>query len=331
MEADAPTWNNGKFGSRIPRHQEPGLARPSTQAGGMDLLWPALGISIVVAFVFYVLANHWQRMLRQQSWMIRRLTERLRDVEEMSHPEFLRRLNEAAPSPLEQVFTFSFRLSDFFWRDVLNIQEEDLRFIRTTGSFPGSVKIERWRGHSVATVTEVLPESKSAGWQTRSLDLYSEGAKNGDGVILWEMPLVRPQGSAERPPSLELVIRDNSIDLCGHLLPGARPSENGLGGNGHVGIGHSDEITFFRVPLDAAHLAEFRSHDPLGEAKNGNGNSVGDQLKANGGSWQAFYSSEVEGQGIEWNLRVRDLCKKGEWEQWKVLESTPVSVLGEEK
>jgi hypothetical protein len=297
----------------------------------MDLLWPALGISVVVAFVFYVLANHWQRMLRQQSWMIRRLTERLRDVEEMSHPEFLRRLNEAAPSPLEQVFTFSFRLSDFFWRDVLNIPEKDLHFIRATGSFPGSVKIERWRGHSVATVTEVLPESKAAGWQTRSLDLYSDGTKNGDEVILWEMPLARPKGTAERPPSLELVIRGNSIDLCGHLSPGAPPSGNGHSDNGHIGGEHTGEIVFFRVPLDAADLAEFRSHDPLGETKNGNGNSAGDQLNANGASWQAFYSSEDENQGIEWNLRVRDLCKKGEWERWKVLESAPVSVLGEEK
>jgi len=297
----------------------------------MDLLWPALGISVVVAFVFYVLANRWQRLLRQQSWMIRRLTERLRDVEEMSHPEFVRRLNDAAPSPLEQVFTFSFRLSDFFWRDVLNIPEEDLRFIRTTGSFPGSVKIERWRGHSVATVTEVLPESKSAGWQTRSLDLYSEGPKSGNEVILWEIPLARPKGTAERPPSLALVIRDNSIDLCGHLPPAALLSENGLAGDGHVDSGHKDEIVFFRVPLDAAHLAEFRSHDPLGEAKNGSGNSVGDQFKTNGSSWQAFYSSADENQGIEWQLRVRDLCKKGEWERWKVLESAPVSVLREEE
>jgi hypothetical protein len=292
----------------------------------MDLLWPALGISVVVAFVFYVLANHWQRMLRQQAWMIRRLTERLRDVEEMSHPEFLRRLHEATPSPLEQVFTFSFRLSDFFWREVLGISERDLRLIRTGGSFPGSVKIERWRGHSVATVTEVLPESKSAGWQTRSLDLYAEGTTSGDEVILWEIPLARPNGTAERPPTLELVIRENSIDLCGHLSP-AMPAN----GNGHGDNGQGDEIVFFRVPLDAAHLAEFRSHDPLGEPKNGNGKSGAEEIQATGNSWQAFYSSEDENQGIEWQLRVRDLCKKSEWERWRVLESAPVTVLEEEK
>ena len=292
----------------------------------MDLLWPALGISLIVAFVFYVLASHWQRMLRQQSWMIRRLTERLRDVEEMSHPEFLRRLHQATPSPLEQVFTFSFRLSNFFWREILGISEDDLRFIRTGGSFPGSVKIERWRGHSVATITEVLPESKSAGWQTRSLDLYAEGTKSGDEVTLWQIPLARPNGTTERPPSLELVIRENSINLCGHL-PLAAPAS----GNGHGDNERGGEIVFFRVPLDAAHLAEFRSHDPLGEAMNGEGKSGAGGIQANGHSWQAFYSSEDESQGIEWQLRVRDLCKKSEWERWKVLESAPVSVLGEEK
>ena len=290
----------------------------------MDLLWPALGISVIVAFVFYVLASYWQRLLRQQSWMIRRLTERLRDVEEMSHPEFLRRLHESAPAPLEQVFTFSFRLSDVFWREVLSISEDDLRVIRTGGSFPGSVKIERWRGHSVATITEVLPESKSAGWQTRSLDLYSEGTGSGDEMILWEIPLARPKGTAERPPSLELVIRENSIDLCGHL-PSAAPAS----GNGDDG--QTDEVVFFRVPLDAANLAEFRSHDPLGGAKSGNGNSVVGEMEAHGNSWQAFYSSDDENQGIEWQLRVRDLCKKSEWERWRVLETGPVSVLGEEK
>jgi hypothetical protein len=291
----------------------------------MDLLWSALGISLIVAFVFYVLANHWQRMLRQQSWMIRRLTERLRDVEEMSHPEFLRRLHEAVPSPLEQVFTFSFRLSDVFWREVLGISEDDLRFIRTGGSFPGSVKIERWRGHSVATITEVLPESKLAGWQTRSLDLYAESTKSGDDVILWEIPLARPKGTVERPPSLELVIRENSIELCGQRLLAARASGNWQGVDGQT-----EEISFFRVPLDAAHLVEFRSHDPLGEADDGAGKLNAEEIQANGNSWQGFYSSEDENQGIEWQLRVRDLCKKAEWERWKVLESAPVSVLGEE-
>jgi len=292
----------------------------------MDLLWPALGISLIVAFVFYVLANYWQRMLRQQSWMIRRLTERLEDVEEMSHPEFLRRLNQAAPSPLEQVFTFSFRLSDLFWRNVLSGSEEDLRLIRTNGSLPASIKVERWRGHSVATITEVLPESKSAGWQTRSLDLYAGESRNGDSVTLWEIPLERPRATAERPARLELLIRENSIDLCGHLPALAPVSANGCGHHGE-----SESIVFFRVPLDAAQLTEFRRSDPLGEATNGNGNLRAENVPAQSGYWQGFYSSGDPSQGIEWQLHVRDLSKKGEWDRWKILEPRPVSVRRQEK
>lgn len=52
----------------------------------MEILWPALGIGVIVAFVFYVLAQHWHRVLRQQSFTIRRLHERVRDLEEMSDP-----------------------------------------------------------------------------------------------------------------------------------------------------------------------------------------------------------------------------------------------------
>jgi hypothetical protein len=302
------------------------LAQRIWKAGEMDLLWPALGISLIVAFVFYALANYWQRMLRQQSWMIRRLTERLEDVEEMSHPEFLRRLNQATPSPLEQVFTFSFRLSDRFWRNVLSVPEEDLKFIRASGSLPASIKVERWRGHSVATITEVLPESKSAGWQTRSLDLYAGESKNGDSVTLWEIPLERPRGTAERPPSLALLIRENSIDLCGHLPALAPVSASGCGQHGE-----SENIVFFRVPLDAAHLTEFRRSDPLGEGTNGHGNLRAENVQANSGYWQGFYSSDDPNQGIEWQLHVRDLSKKSEWDRWKIVEPAQVSVVRQEK
>ena len=62
--------------------------------GAMDILWPALAIAAIVAFVFYVLAQHWQRVLRQQAWTIRRLFERVRNLEEMADPEFRRRLSE---------------------------------------------------------------------------------------------------------------------------------------------------------------------------------------------------------------------------------------------
>jgi hypothetical protein len=274
----------------------------------MEILWPAAGISVIVVFVFFVLAQHWQRILRHQSWTIRRLIERMQQLEEVGDPEFQRRLVQFLPSPLEQIFTFSFRLDESFWRETLRASAEDLKFIRAFGSFFGSVKIERWRGRTVATVTEVLPESKAAGWQTRTFDFYAEDGKSGKALTLWELPLGRPRGAAERTPSLGLLLRQDSLELC--TCHGAAAN-----GNGHTGESSNKEISFFRVPLDAARLAEFRSQDPPG---GGNG-SV-----AAGNSWQAFYACENEKAGFEWHLSLRDLEKKAEWEQWKILESAPV-------
>jgi hypothetical protein len=280
----------------------------------MEILWPALGIGAIVMFVFFVLAQHWQRVLRQQSWTIRRLLERVRDLEEMTDPELRRRLNESAPLPLEQVFTLTFRLSDRFWGDALHTTEDDMRFIREFGSFVGSVKLERWRSHTVATITEVLPDRKATGWQTRSLDFYPDAAKSGGALTLWELALARPGLSAERPPSLELVLRENSVDLMGHLAGGAAANGN------RTQTGH-EEAMLFRVPLDTSLLAEFRSHDPSDGADNGSGNSGADEILAGANSWHAFYSGCNDDLGIEWQLRMRDLNRKSEWERWKILES----------
>src|ERR1039457_2168628 len=184
----------------------------------MDILWTAVGIAVIVAFVFYVLAQHWQRLLRQQNWTIRRLFERVQSLEEMADPEWRRRLSDAVPVPLEQVFTLSFRLDDRFWHDAVRSTEDDLKFIREYGSFVGAVKLERWRSHTVATITEVLPDRKATGWQTRALDFYPDPARNGDALSLWELALSRSGLSAERPPSLELQLRANSLELRGHLI-----------------------------------------------------------------------------------------------------------------
>jgi hypothetical protein len=282
----------------------------------MDILWPALGIAVIVGFVFYVLAQHWQRILRQQNWTVRRLFERVQSLEEMADPEWRRRLGDAAPMPLEQVFTFSFRLADRFWRDALRSTEDDQKFIREFGSFVGAVKLERWRSHTVATITEVLPDRKATGWQSRSLDFYPDPTKSSDALSLWELALSRTGLSAERPPSLELLLRANSLELRGHLIS-AIP---GASGNGHRAAADDGDVLFFRVPLDTARLAEFRGHDPADAGSNGNG--AHGEAGINGNSWQAFYSHQDEYLGIEWQLRLRDLTRKSEWERWKILEST---------
>jgi hypothetical protein len=287
----------------------------------MEILWPAMGIGVIVVFVFFVLAQHWQRVLRQQSLAIRHLVERVRNLEEMADPELRRRLSEAAPVPLEQVFTLSLRLSDRFWRDALRTTEEDRKFIRELGTFLGSVKLERWRSHTVATIAEILPDRKTTGWQTRSLDFYPDPAKRDDAMTLWELALSRPGLAAERPPSLDLVLRADSLELRGHLAPAQEPASV----NGRRTADREDVI-FFRVPLDPALLAEFRSADPLAlegetDAENGGGNLPPDEMATSESSWQAFYSDCNEALGIEWQLRLRDLSKKAEWDRWRILES----------
>ncbi|MFZ0978107.1 MAG: hypothetical protein WAN23_01785 [Candidatus Acidiferrales bacterium] len=288
----------------------------------MDILWPAIGIGVIVGFIFFVLAQHWRQVLNQHAWTIRRLTERVRDLEDIADPEFRRRLGEASPMPLEQVFTLTFRLNDRFWRDAVHTTDENLQFIREFGSFVGSVKLDRWRSHTVATVSEVLPDRKESGWRMRSLDFYPDPAKPGRGLTLWELALVRTKFSTERPPSLELILRDNSIDLIGHLAPWEGSGGNGHGGNEHGGNGHGaseyEDVIFFRVPLDTNQLAEFRSHDPSNEG--GNGSETGAGPAPAGVSWQAFYSGGDETLGIEWQLRLRDLARKSQWDRWKILE-----------
>jgi len=276
----------------------------------VEIIGTAMAISLVVGFVFFILAQHWQRVLKQQSWAIRRLTERVRDLEEMADPEFLRRLNESTPSPLEEVFTFSFRVGDSFWRQTVGLSEPDFEYVRMIGSVPGSVKIERWRGHMVARITEVMPESKAAGWNTRTLDVYPEKASKSEPVVLWEVPLARASGPDE-PPSLRLVLDDALLKLEAQSASGRWSDEPAA----------RTEDVFFSVPLDPARLVEFRSRDSLRAEDNGDSHAATD-----GAAWQAFYSFEDEARGFEWHLWIRDLRKKAEWDRWKILEGTPVSV-----
>lgn len=281
----------------------------------MDILWPALGIAVIVVFVFYVLAQYWGRLLKEQSWTIRRLFERVQSLEDMADPAWRRRLTDASPVPLEQVFNFSFNLRERFWDDAVCLGPDDRKYIRDYGSFVGSVKLERWRSHTVATVTEVLPDRKASGWQARSLDYYPDPTKMGDALSLWELALARPGLSTDRPPSLELLLRPNAIELRGHVIAGVQQSS----GSGEAIPTDVGDIVFFRVPLDAAALAEFRSHDPA--ESSGNGNGAATEPHANGNSWQAFYSFYSDELGIEWQLRLRDLTRKSEWERWKILDS----------
>jgi len=202
----------------------------------------------------------------------------------------------------------------------VHASDENLAFIREFGSFVGSVKLERWRSHTVATVTEVMPDRKATGWQTRSLDFYPDTRKSSDSLALWDLPLARTGPSAERPPSLELLLRQDSVDLIGHLAVSSN-------GNGHRSGTGRDDVVFFRVPLDTAKLAGFRSIDPSEGYADGNGSMAADGTN----SWHAFYADKNESLGIEWQLRLRDLNRKSEWERWKILESAAIPLATRDK
>jgi hypothetical protein len=287
----------------------------------MEILWPALGICAVVCLVLYVLAGHWQRVLRQQSWMIRKLAERVKSLEEVSDPQFRQRLGESSPMPLEQVFTFSFRLSEQFWRGTLALTDEDWEFIRRFGSFVGSLKLERWRSHTAATITELLPASATEPWQRRSLDYYPGDGKEDEAHSLWELPLCLPNRPAERPSFLELRLDGNAIELCVDLRGSERLNPTN-------GAPSDAGITVFRVPLDTAQLAEFRSQEPREASDDVNPNLSSNGNATGAASWRAFYAATDERAGFEWQLWVRDLTKKAEWDRWKILEPDEVRASG---
>jgi hypothetical protein len=295
----------------------------------MDILWPALGIALIVVFVFFILAQHWRRLLQEQSRAIRRLAERVRNLEAMADPELRRRLGEAAPVPLEQVFTFSLQLSERFWRETVHATEDDHKFIHDYGSFLASVKLERWRSHTVATVSEILPARKSAGLQTRTLDYYPNPSNRDDALLLWELALSRPAAPGLRPPSLELLLRGDALELRGPMAFVATK----VSGNGHSDSQHSGEpALLLRLPLDADELSEYRREDPESDdteahADHAGGNGRAHSHSANSASfWQAFYSGAYETLGVEWELRLRDLGKKAEWERWRIWEAGSIPV-----
>ena len=286
----------------------------------MEIVWSAVGLCGIICLFFGVLTGHWRRVLGRQARTIRKLADRVQNLEELGDPEFRHRIGESAPMPLEQVITFSFRLSDRFWRGALQIKNEDLDFIRKFGSFVGSVKLEKWRSHTVATITEVLPDSRTARWQARSLDFYPDPLRKNDALTLWELRLGRARELIDLPPSLELLLRRNELELRGHLASSTADAP----GNGERSESTDEEVVFFRVPLDKALLAEFRTQDPAGVTGNGNDDPERKTAPAVASPWQAFYSHPDEHLGVEWQLRLRDLNERAAWERSKILESAAI-------
>jgi hypothetical protein len=291
----------------------------------MDILWIALGICGIVGFVFVVLARHWQRLLAHQTWSIRRLTDRLHSLEEVANPAFRRRLDESAPSPLEQVYTFGLRLDEDFWRNTLPATREERAYIREHGNFLGAVKVERWRSHTVVTVSEVLPHSKSAGWQTRTFDIFPDVQTDSENAVtLWEMSLAEEKAgdASGRVPTLELVWRDNRLDLVARA-------------GGYLAANYNDitltpdERLLLSIPMDPELLQPYRQIDETPPVESEESiTQMAESGAQQSAPWVAYYSHEDRQLGIEWHLYLRDLSKQSEWKRWRIVESLPMTKVG---
>lgn len=295
----------------------------------MEILWPTLGITLIVVFVLFVLTQHWSQLLRQQSRAIRQLSQRVQNLEDMADPELRRRLGDAAPVPLERVFTFSLRLGDRFWSQAVRATEEDRKYIHDYGTFLASVKLERWRSHTVVTIAEIVPARKSAGLHTRSLDYYPNAADCNDALTLWELALARPSAAGLRPPSLELLLRGDALELRARQIS-AGTERNG---NGRLDSPDSSQTAvLLELPLDPAQLHDYRRNESESapEEDRGGNESVNGTPNAkplgSASFWHAFYSGSDETLGIEWELHLRDLSKKVEWERWHIWESGAIPV-----
>ena len=285
----------------------------------MDILWAAIAICAIVSVAFYVLALSWQRMLRSHSRAIRELFDRLEALEAMDDPLMRRKIGELMPSPLEQVHILSFRLSERFWRDTLGATELQVRHVHEHGTFIGSVKIEVWRSHAAITVRELLPQSKSAGWQTRTVDIYA--TDSSAPAVLWQLclePAANSRGT--EPPSVELRYVNGAIVLAtrsgtNRARPEASHSES------------MDERIVFCIPLDAEQLAQFRvpevDRETGGvESEAAAGPSGAGGQRADG--WIASFSHQDERQGVDWQLRIRDLNGRTTSEHWTIMEPPQV-------
>jgi hypothetical protein len=280
----------------------------------MDVLWAAVAICAIVSLVFYVLAASWQRMLKSQSRAIRDLLQRVDALESMEDPFVRRRIAELSPSPLEQVHVLSFQLSERFWRDTLGATEQQIRCVHEHATFVGSVKIEMWRSHIAITVTELLPQNKSAGWQARTMDIYA--ADSSVPEVLWELCLAPSTNShAAQAPSVQLRYENQTVVLAARPATKKNRPET-LNGE------PADERIVFCIPLGAERLAEFRTSDT--ETVNGGTEEAGaapfesksHRARAN----VASFSHEDERQGVDWQLHIRELNGRTASEQWTIME-----------
>lgn len=270
----------------------------------MDILWAAMAICAIVSVVFYVLAISWQRMLRDHAGAIRGLAQRLDALETMEDPFLRRRITELIPSPLKEVCVFSFQLSDRFWRETAGLKEAQIRHILEQGTFVGSIKIEVWRSHVSITLRELPPRVKSAGWQTRTIDIYS--MDSGTTTVLWELDLEPTVHPARKPAVLELRYENNAILLA------MRHAAQEVWAEASRGETAQGKI-IFRIPLEAEQLVDFHV------AKTGV--EAGIETATKEDASVASFAHQDERLGVGWQLRLHSFNSRISLERWTILES----------
>lgn len=272
----------------------------------MNILWAALAICVVVAFVFYILALSWQRTLGRQSRAIHTLYQRLEALESLEDPFLRRRVNELAPSQLEEVSIFSLNFSERFWRSSLGASESRARRIRENATMLGSVKFEIWRSHLTITLTELPPASRAAGWHNRVINIYDSEPRQP--ITLWELSL---EHDADLAISGGRILQLRFWNRCLELLV-CGPAEGPIARDQNAVAG---EQLFFCIPLDSERLSEHRIESAE------QGERVPDQEAPEKGVLR--FSHEDENLGIAWRLSIRILGGGGVSDKWRFVAPAP--------
>ena len=282
----------------------------------MDILWIVVGGGIFVVFGLLVIAQHWHEQFVRGAIALNALKDRLTVLEEIADPERLRRLGKSASSPLERVYTISILFDNRFWRDTLQLSSEAMAFVRMSGTFLGSIKIECWRTHSIATMSEVLPSSKSAPWQTRSVDIYAGDSRiEQGGLSLWTLALHASQPTAPaRFSELDLRLERNALGLYAK----AAPSAAGFLGQG--GESTTDELLIV-IPLSPVGLAKYEATDEEPDLETGfEAVPPGNGSHGEANSRTTVFENRNEEQGIDWRLSLREFVLTDGPRRPKVLE-----------
>lgn len=278
----------------------------------MDILWAGLAVCALVAVVFYALAKSWQRVLRKQSRAIGALFQRIEALEGMEDPLMQRRIRELAPSPLQQVHVFSFRLGERFWRKMLKVSSAQMQYLHEHATFIGSMKLEMWQSHTVITLHEIRPQNQSASWQTRSIGIYPSDSPKQH--VLWELTLgAQSKWQHETESALELRYERGAIVLGIRnepRQPAAAPRNSEIG-----------ERIVFRLPLDAEQLANFRvSNEEIEEFTAQSEGTDGHAEVHETLTRSELFSFEDEGQDVSWRLCIRDLHRSSTARTWVTVE-----------